>query len=91
MFNKIKKYFGKGIYNKNHIIAFVKSGVLTTDEYAEIVGETFPEDVSLEREPTAIEVLQSETKTLNAKVQALTESNQFLEDCIVEMAEIVYA
>lgn len=29
--------------------------------------------------------------TLQAKVKALTESNQMLEDCIVEMAEIVYA
>lgn len=35
--------------------------------------------------------LQQENKTLKAQVQALTESNQFLEDCLVEMAEIVYA
>lgn len=35
--------------------------------------------------------LQTENKTLKAQIQALTESNQFLEDCLVEMAEIVYA
>ena len=35
--------------------------------------------------------LYNENKILSAKVQALTESNQFLEDCIVELAETVYA
>ena len=38
-----------------------------------------------------VETLQDENKELQAKVKALTESNQMLEDCIVEMAEIVYA
>lgn len=32
-----------------------------------------------------------EVAQLKAKVKALTESSQMLEDCIVEMAEIVYA
>jgi hypothetical protein len=36
-------------------------------------------------------ILQEEVKTLKAKNQAITESNQFLEDCIVELAETVYA
>lgn len=35
--------------------------------------------------------LQTKNKQLEAKVKALTESSQMLEDCIVEMAEIVYA
>lgn len=35
--------------------------------------------------------LQTQNKQLEAKVKALTESSQMLEDCIVEMAEIVYA
>ena len=34
--------------------------------------------------------LQSQVKTLEAKNTALTTSNQFLEDCIAEMAETVY-
>lgn len=38
-----------------------------------------------------VETLQDANKELQAKVKALTESNQMLEDCIVEMAEIVYA
>lgn len=44
-----------------------------------------------EQEPSDIEILQEENKILKAKNQALSESVQFLEDCIVEMAEIVYA
>lgn len=32
-----------------------------------------------------------EITALQAKVKALTESNQMLEECLVEMAEIVYA
>ena len=35
--------------------------------------------------------LQTQNKQLETKVKALTESSQMLEDCIVEMAEIVYA
>ena len=90
-FDKIKKYYDTGLYKNSHLITLVQFGHLTTDQYAEIVGESFPENVSTERVPSVIEEIKEETKTLNAKVQALTESNQFLEDCIVEMAEIVYA
>lgn len=32
-----------------------------------------------------------EITALQAKIKALTESNQMLEECLVEMAEIVYA
>ena len=35
--------------------------------------------------------LQNENRTLKAQVKALSESNAMLEECIVEMAEIVYA
>lgn len=35
--------------------------------------------------------LAAENAQLRAKVSALTESAQMLEDCLVEMAEIVYA
>ena len=46
---------------------------------------------AVEPSKSPIETLQDENKELQAKVKALTESNQMLEDCIVEMAEIVYA
>lgn len=39
-------------------------------------------------EPTAEE---KEKTLMNAKIQALTDRNEFLEDCVAEMAAIVYA
>ena len=41
--------------------------------------------------PDPVTELQTENKALKAQVAALTESQQFLEECLVEMAEIVYA
>ena len=38
-----------------------------------------------------LEQLQTENKKLTAKINTLTQSNQMLEDCVVEMAGIVYA
>ena len=35
--------------------------------------------------------LESEKKLLTAQVQALSDRNEFMEDCIAEMASIVYA
>lgn len=37
------------------------------------------------------EQLMSENKTLKAQIQAVSDRNDFIEDCIAEMAEIVYA
>lgn len=44
-----------------------------------------------ERPKTELEILQDENKKLTAKINTLTQSNQMLEDCVVEMAGIVYA
>lgn len=47
-----------------------------------------------EVEPTDAErilKLESEKKLLTAQVQALSDRNDFMEDCIAEMATIVYA
>ena len=38
-----------------------------------------------------ISQLESEKKLLTAQVQALSDRNDFMEDCIAEMATIVYA
>lgn len=43
------------------------------------------------RIPDEITALKTKNTQLEAKVKALTESSQMLEDCLVEMAEIVYA
>ena len=38
-----------------------------------------------------VEDLQAENKLLRAQVQAQTERSDFIEDCIAEMAGVVYA
>lgn len=38
-----------------------------------------------------IEALERENKTLQAQLEASIQSNQMLEDCLVEMAGVVYA
>lgn len=40
---------------------------------------------------TPLEVLQEKNRQLTAKLTAVSESNAFLEECIVEMAGMVYA
>ena len=47
-------------------------------------------DVEPEK-PVTVEDLQAENKLLKAQVQAQTERSDFIEDCIAEMAGVVYA
>lgn len=46
-------------------------------------------DVEPEK-PTTIEDLKNENKLLKAQVQAQTERSDFIEDCIAEMAGVIY-
>lgn len=39
MFEKIKKYFDKGLYTKEQVHKFLEKGVITVKQYGEIVGE----------------------------------------------------
>lgn len=39
MFDKIKKYYDKGLYTKEMVHNFVAKGIITETEYIEIVGE----------------------------------------------------
>jgi len=41
MFNIIKRYFDKGIYNKEAVSKFVLSGALSEEQYGEITGEAY--------------------------------------------------
>lgn len=41
--------------------------------------------------PVTVEDLQAENKLLKAQVQAQTDRSDFIEDCIAEMAGVVYA
>lgn len=40
MFNIVKRYYDRGIYDKDDVAKFVKAGRLTGEEYKEITGET---------------------------------------------------
>ena len=48
-------------------------------------------DVPDEPTPNPIEVLQEENKILKSQVQALSDQNDFQEELIVELANVVYA
>ena len=58
-------------------------------------GSDAPEPVAppelAEPEPGELEILQAENKRLTAQVNALSEQQAFYEDCIAEMASVVYA
>lgn len=38
MFEKIKKFYNMGLYTKEQVHKFVEKGVITEDQYIEIVG-----------------------------------------------------
>lgn len=42
-------------------------------------------------QPTELELLQQENVLLKAQVNALNESQTFLEDCLVEVGQVIYA
>ena len=43
MFKIVKRYYDRGIYDKDDVAVFVKAGKLTADEYKEITGEEYAE------------------------------------------------
>lgn len=81
--------------NKAELIAKIKEYTPYFDYVTDLVGNlidvTKTKDFVPEIPVNPVEQLQSENAQLKAKIQALTESHQMLEDCLVEMAEIVYA
>lgn len=56
-----------------------------------ITIERVPEDERPKAPPPSNEELAAENKLLKQQVSALTEQQSFYEDCIAEMAEVVYA
>ena len=62
--------------------------------FMENVEIASPEPEPEPEQPTwteRIEALERENKTLQAQLEASIQSNQMLEDCLVEMAGVVYA
>ena len=67
-----------------------ESGETKSD--AEVCEAYIAKITAPEPEPVdEVAALKTQNAQLEAKVKALTESSQMLEDCLVEMAEIVYA
>ena len=83
-----------------HYSATCKVLVIPSEEYIknhpEIIPEEEPDKVeTLQKEVEALKeenkTLKNENRTLTATTRANSESVAFLEECIVEMAEVVYA
>ena len=76
---------------KDAIAGIDKTAVeITMTEYDEIISGYDPEDESPEI-PEEDPVQPLTRAELTAKVKALEKRNEFLEDCLLEMSEIVYA
>lgn len=41
MFEKVKRFYDLGLYTKEQVATFVRRGVLTEEQYKEIVGEDY--------------------------------------------------
>ena len=84
-------YFNKPIMDDRGIFRYK----LVDGKPVERTQEEMDADyVSPEVKPTdaeRISQLESEKKLLTAQLQALSDRNDFMEDCIAEMATIVYA
>ena len=84
-------YFDKPLYDDHGICRYK----LVNGRPVERTQEDMDADyVPPEVKPTdaeRISQLESEKKLLTAQVQALSDRNDFMEDCIAEMATIVYA
>lgn len=80
------------INTKGFCTLTVENGVVTAlvvdqealDDYNKDHPDVVPE------KPTTIEDLKKENKLLKAQLQAQTERSDFIEDCIAEMAGVVY-
>ena len=64
-----------------------------TDEEAKELGIYAPPPAAAEPEapPPTVEELQAENTKLRAQVGVLQTQQTFLEDCLLEMADVVYA
>lgn len=84
-------YFDKPLYDERGICRYkLVNGRPVEHTQEEMDADYVPPEVK----PTDAErilQLESEKKLLTAQVQALSDRNDFMEDCIAEMATIVYA
>ena len=86
----IKTY---ALYHNSEIANTIVADDTFIKEYCSTMGYTYKEINSYSATNTnesLVEQLQQENKLLKAQVQAQTERSDFIEDCIAEMAGVVY-
>ena len=64
---------------------------VVADEAAEPIAEPEPEPEPYPTTEDRVAALEAENKTLKAQVSAQSEQMDFYEECIAEMASVVYA
>ena len=82
-FHAQNNYFSRGIYTGDHIPRYK----LVDDHPVERTEE----EIQADREARPTPEPAPTVEELQAKIAALTTSNQMLEDCIIEMAGVIYA
>lgn len=84
-------YFDKPLYDERGICRYkLVDGKPVERTQEEMDADYVPPEVK-PTDAERISQLESEKKLLTAQVQALSDRNDFMEDCIAEMATIVYA
>ena len=84
-------YFDKPLYDERGICRYkLVNGRPVERTQEEMDADYVPPEVKPTDEERILQ-LESEKKLLTAQVQALSDRNDFMEDCIAEMATIVYA
>ena len=84
-------YFDKPLYDDHGICRYkLVNGRPVERTQEEMDADYVPPEVK-PTDAERISQLESEKKLLTAQVQALSDRNDFMEDCIAEMATIVYA
>ena len=82
------------VYKLYHNNEYVNTIVCSPDDISSIAllhGYTYELEIKNTDIPLSpIEQLQQENKFLKAQLQAQTERSDFIEDCIAEMAGVVY-
>ena len=84
-------YFDKPLCDERGIYRYkLVDGKLVERTQEEMDADYVPPEVK-PTDAERISKLESEKKLLTAQVQALSDRNDFMEDCVAEMATIVYA
>lgn len=88
--NKLN-YINRHVYHNKPVLPPKAGYVEIADENGNHVYKATAETLEQQSKDKRIAELEKENKTLKAKTKASEETTALLEECLVEMAEIVYA